>query len=195
MKHLVRTFVGIRCGHAVRTRLHALGTELRGGDPSLKLPHIEDLHLTLQYLGNTPQEDLGPLSQALESAAEGFRPFEVNYTGLGAFPDAKRPRVVWAGVEEVSGEGTLRELATAVNRELRGLGYRPERRAFHPHVTVARVHRRPPERVFVALRRAEGGGPEMDFGSEILSDLKLILSDPENRPYHYIDLTTVELGD
>ncbi len=193
MKHLVRTFVGIRVGRAVRQRLHALGTELKGGDPALKLPAIEDIHLTLQYLGNTPQEDIAPLGEALAEAAEGFGPIEVLYRGLGAFPDAQRPRVLWTGVEEPGGENRVGALAKAVAHGLRTVGYRPEKRAFHAHVTVARVHRRPPERVFEALARAAARPEEMDFGTETLSDLKLILSDPGNHPYHYIDLTTISL--
>ena len=193
MKHLVRTFVGIRVGRVVRRRLHALGTELKSGDPALKLPAIEDIHLTLQYLGNTPQEDIAPLGEAMAEAAEGFGPIEVLYRGLGAFPNAERPRVLWAGIEEPDGENRIGALAKAVGRSLRSVGYRPEKRAFHAHVTVARVHRRPPERVFEALGRSAANAEEMDFGTETLSELKLILSDPGNHPYHYIDLTTVDL--
>lgn len=193
MKHLVRTFVGLRCGRVVRERLHKLGMELKGGDPALKLPAVEDIHLTLQYLGNTPQEDLAAIGHALEGAVEGFAPIEVAYRGLGAFPDAKRPRVLWAGIEEPVGHDRIGDLAKAVSRALREIGYRPEKRAFHAHVTLARVHRKPPARVFEALERSAADPDEMDFGAEMLSELKLILSDPGNHPYHYIDLTTVGL--
>ena len=195
MKHLVRTFVGIRCGTAVRRRMHAAAVALKGDDPALKLPAIEDLHLTLHYLGDTPQEDIGVLSEALEEAAEASAPFEVAYRGLGAFPDAGRPRVAWVGVEDPEGgePAPLLALQRDLGRALRGVGYRPERRRFHPHVTLARVHRRPGPRVLETL--AAGGEPQaMDLGGEMLSEVKLILSDPGHRPYHYIDLTTVELG-
>ncbi|MDJ0520588.1 MAG: RNA 2',3'-cyclic phosphodiesterase [Planctomycetota bacterium] len=194
MKHLVRTFVGIRCGRAVRRRMHAAAMDLRGGDASLKVPAFEDIHLTLQYLGNTPQEDIAPIGEALEEAVEGFGPIDVVYRGLGAFPNAQRPRVLWAGVEDPTGEDRIGALVQAIGRRLRRIGYRPEKRAFHAHVTLARVHRRPPERVFEALAASEARPEEMDFGAETLSDLKLILSDPGHRPYHYIDLTTVSLG-
>ena len=192
MKHLVRTCVGIRCGAASKRRLHELGTELKGEDPALKLPAIEDLHLTLHYLGDTPQEDIGALSEMLDEVAEAHAPFEVAYRGLGAFPDAGRPRVAWVGVEDPEGGPSepLAALQKALGRALREVGYRPERRAFHPHVTLARVHRRPSQRVLDAL----GGAQPMDLGGEMLSEVKLILSDPGHRPYHYIDLTAVELG-
>lgn len=198
VKHLVRTFVGIRCGQAARRRMHRAATELKGDDPALKLPAIEDLHLTLHYLGATPQEDIAVLAEALDEVAEAHAPFEVVYRGLGAFPDAGRPRVAWVAVEDPDGGPSMPLLALqrALGRALRGVGYRPERRKFHPHVTLARVHRRPTDRVLAALAGpgAAGGAQPMDLGGEMLSEVKLILSDPGHRPYHYIDLTTVELG-
>jgi 2'-5' RNA ligase len=190
VKQRERTFVGIRCGAAIRRRFHAHASALARGDPALKVPAIEDLHITVQFLGLTPQEDLAPIGHALQAVAAGFAPFEVRYPSLGAFPDAQRPRVLWAGVEEPDGGDALPRLAKAVGAALRDLGYRPERRAFHAHVTLARGHRRPTEAVFRALASPRA----TDFGSEILSELKLILSDPAHRPYHYIDLTTAELG-
>lgn len=196
VKHLVRTFIGIRCGPATRRRMHAAGVALKGDDPALKLPAVEDLHLTLHYLGDTPQEDIAVLAEAIEEAALTQPPFEVAYRGLGAFPDAARPRVAWVGIEDPDGgePAPLLALQKALGRSLRGVGYRPEKRRFHPHVTLARVHRRPEPRVFEAL--AAGAGPQgMDLGGEMLSEVKLMLSDPGHRPYHYIDLTTVELGD
>ena len=198
MKHLLRTFVGIRCGAAPRRALHRAALDLKGEDPALKVPALEDLHLTLHYLGDTPQEDIGALSEMLDEVAEAHPPFEVAYRGLGAFPDAGRPRVAWVGVEDPDGgpSEALLTLQRAFGRGLREVGYRPERRKFHPHVTVARVHRKPSERVLETLAGpgALGGAQPMDLGGEMLSEVKLILSDPGHRPYHYIDLTTVELG-
>ncbi|MDF1701975.1 MAG: RNA 2',3'-cyclic phosphodiesterase [Planctomycetota bacterium] len=198
MKHLVRTFVGIRCGGPCQRRLHQAGVDLKGDDPALKVPAAQDLHLTLHYLGSTPPEDIADIAEALEEAAEQHAPFEIVYRGLGAFPDAARPRVAWVGIEDPDGgpPTALIALQRALGRALREVGYRPERRAFHPHVTVARVHRHPSERVLETLGGplALGGAQPMDLGGEMLSEVKLILSDPGQRPYHYIDLTTVELG-
>ena len=193
VKHLVRTFVGLRCGPSARARLHAAAARLAEGDHALKLQAVEDLHITLQFLGATPQEDLAMLGRALEEAAAGFAPLEVTYRGLGAFPHPERPRVIWAGVEEPDGGDRLADLARAIGRAMRAVGYRPEKRAFHAHVTVARVHSRPGARALEALVPPPAGPPPLDLGGEILSDLKLMLSDPGNYPYHYIDLTTVPL--
>lgn len=186
----MRTFVGLRCGRPIRKRLHAAAEALAAGDRTLRVPAIEDLHTTLHFLGNTQQTELGRIGTALAEAAATVPPFDVTYTGLGAFPSADRPRVLWAGVQDDSGEGHLERLALAVGEALDVIGFPPERRRFHAHVTLARVRGRPSEPVFRALEARE----PQDWGSETLSELKLILSDPAHRPYHYIDLTTVELG-
>ncbi|MDA1193838.1 MAG: RNA 2',3'-cyclic phosphodiesterase [Planctomycetota bacterium] len=188
MQHLLRTFVGIRVGPGVRPALARAAQAVRGDDPALRLIAPADLHLTLHYLGATPAEDVSDIGSALDEAAAACAPFEVDYRGLGAFPDVARPRAIWAGVVDAS--GALVELQRAIGRALREVGYRPERRAFHPHVTLARVHRGPGAAVLEALR----AGSDLDLGGEILSEVKLILSDPGQHPYHYIDLTTVELG-
>ena len=191
MERRVRTFVGLRCGAAIRRRLHARAERLKADDRALRVPAVEDLHVTVQFLGATAQEDLADVGRALEEACAGLPPVAVAYRGLGAFPNARRPRVIWAGVhEDEPDEERLPHLVRAVGKALRPLGFKPEARRFHAHVTLARIRGRPSERVLEALR----GAGELDLGGEILSELKLMLSDPGHRPYHYIDLTTVELG-
>lgn len=188
----VRTFVGLRCGPAVRRRLHAQGERLMAGERVLRVPAIEDLHTTVQFLGTTDQGDITPIGRALQEAVGDLPPIAVAYRGLGAFPNVQRPRVVWAGVhEEDPAEGRLAHLVDAVGRALRPLGFKPEARRFHAHVTLARIRGRPSERFLETLRSAP---PDLDLGGETLSELKLMLSDPGHRPYHYIDLTTVEFG-
>jgi len=65
VKHLLRTFVGLRCGAASRRHLLRAAARLRGEDRAVKVTAIEDLHITLQYLGATPQEDITVLAEAL----------------------------------------------------------------------------------------------------------------------------------
>ena len=99
--------------------------------------------------------------------------------------------MIWAGVHEEDPEArALPRLVKVVGNALRPFGFKPEARRFHAHVTLARVRGRPSEAVLGALTAAS----EVELAAEVLSELKLILSDPSHRPYHYIDLTTVDLG-
>lgn len=98
---------------------------------------IENVHLTLQFLGAVPEERLVPLRSALTSAAGEGRPLALEVKGAGGFPSARRPRVVWVGV---GGEvEALAGLAAAVGRRLAPLGFPPEDRPFSPHLTLGRA--------------------------------------------------------
>jgi 2'-5' RNA ligase len=190
MEPYVRTFVALRLQPSTRRRLHEAALALKGSDPALKIPHERDLHLTLQFLGRTAAEDLAVIGEALDEATEDVPPIALSFEGIGGFPDIERARVFWAGVPADEGGDACADLARRIGRALREVGYRPEKRRFHAHVTLARVHRRPGAEVLARVREAAA----LDMGGEIVSEAKLILSDPTQRPYHYIDLTTAELG-
>jgi 2'-5' RNA ligase len=92
----------------------------------------EQRHLTLQFLGN--HADVDAVGAALRALA--VRAGDVRVGGGGAFPSARRARVLWLGV--VEGAELLAQLAAAVGALLAPLGHEPETRAYHPHLTLAR---------------------------------------------------------
>lgn len=190
MGHRMRTFVALRCGRGIVRRLREETDRLEALDRAFRGPRSDDFHLTLHFLGETDERDLGHLGRALASVAAAFPPIFVTYRGLGAFPTPARARVVWVGLTADVEPDPLVELATAVGEALGELGYPPEARAFKPHVTLGRLRGRPGE----VLVEAVEAGADLRLGQEILSDLKLILSDPGDRGYRYIDLTTAKLG-
>ena len=187
----MRTFVAIRCGEQVRARLAREGARLRELDPGMRVTREGDFHLTVQFLGEVGEDLVPVLGEALKEAAAGFGPVAVRYRGIGAFPHPGRPSVVWAGMEEEEAPGRLTALAKAVGEALKPLGYPPERRPWSAHVTLGRFRGGRPS---PALEEALEQGGHVDLGRETLSDLKLILSAPQEGRYHYIDLTTVRLG-
>ncbi len=186
----MRTFVALRVGEDIRRRLHREAERLKAFEADLRPVHEQDLHVTLQFLGETSDDETWRVSKALAQVGAAHPPIEAEYIGLGAFPEPERARVVWAGLREAEGtEGRLQALVEAVGSALAELGFPPERRRFHPHVTLGRLRRRPD----AALVEAIASGAERDLGDELLSEVKLIVSDPSQKPYHYIDLTTVDL--
>ncbi|QLG28311.1 RNA 2',3'-cyclic phosphodiesterase [Halorarum halophilum] len=107
--------------------------------PSLSFTDPTDAHVTVKFLGDTPEDELDDLLDALERAVAdadvGSFPVEVG--GLGAFPSEEYIRVVWTGVRE--GADELTRLHEAVERETTALGFDPEEHEFTPHLTVARM--------------------------------------------------------
>ncbi len=152
----MRLFTALDPTPEVHEKLTAL---LRQLQPAAKLRWTkpENLHLTLKFIGEWPEGRLDELKKALASVAAGA-PFDVKFSGLGFFPNARSPRVFWVGIEA---SPELRQLAAAVDRALEPLGIAPEKRAFAPHLTLARIQERP---ALGDLHRAIESLPSREFG-------------------------------
>ena len=100
-----------------------------------------NVHLTLKFLGDLREEVLGDLPAALEKVCTGHAPFDVELTGLGAFPSAQRARVLWVGIG--AGFEELRSLASDLDAALVPLGFEREKRPYTPHLTLGRIRGRP----------------------------------------------------
>jgi RNA 2',3'-cyclic 3'-phosphodiesterase len=138
MSETLRTFVAIDLPAAP---FRDVLEELAGIGRPVKVI-AEPLHLTLKFLGQTPRSALEQISAALSEVCAPHAPLEIELRGIGAFPRPERPSVVWAGVSPAE---PLAALAAELDAQLQPLGFPPEQRAFHPHVTLARVKGRPPQ--------------------------------------------------
>lgn len=97
----------------------------------------ENLHLTLKFLGDTPKDKIPELQETLQKAVSQQRKFALKAVGVGCFPNAKRPRVVWVGLE--GGVVELKTLAEQIENTIAPLGFPTEKRPFSPHLTIGRV--------------------------------------------------------
>jgi len=140
----IRTFIAIPLPHPVLEELAALQRQLERQCPprSVRWVRAEGIHLTLKFLGDTPTEKLPDIKQALAVVARHAPVCAFTVEGLGCFPNPRRPRVVWVGVQEPTGR--LAALQDAVEEAMAPLGYPPEGRGFTPHLTLGRVQRRAP---------------------------------------------------
>ncbi len=96
----------------------------------------EHLHLTLKFLGDTEEGLVPEIVAAMREASLGVAPFTIRVRGTGAFPNLSRPAVVWVGIE---GGEPLGRMAKTIDEHVAALGFERERRAWSPHVTLARV--------------------------------------------------------
>jgi len=148
-----------------------------------------NLHLTLKFLGEVPEARIESVAGALGEASLAADAFEARIRGLGAFPSAHRPRVVWAGVTE--GESEMIALARRVAMVLAALGFPRDERPFSPHVTLGRV-RRPGRNP--ALSDALEGAAAHEFGQMRVLSASLMRSELGPRGARYTELATVRLG-
>ncbi|HEV2756715.1 MAG TPA: RNA 2',3'-cyclic phosphodiesterase [Actinomycetota bacterium] len=104
--------------------------------PGARWAPVENQHVTLNFLGWVPAEDLERVVERVDAVAPLHRASNAALGGLGAFPRERRARVLWAGIDDPT--GLLAGLAADLGDELRAVGYEPEERAYTPHLTLAR---------------------------------------------------------
>ena len=134
----LRLFVAVTLPAEARDTLAQVVARLRdAGLRGVRTVAPEGVHVTLKFLGNVEAGRVRELSDALDAAAGGVAPFELAVEGAGAFPDERAPRVLWAGV--AGDTDALAALARRVDEACAALGFPRERRAFSPHLTIARL--------------------------------------------------------
>jgi 2'-5' RNA ligase len=133
----VRTFIAVETTGEVRRRAGELVERLRAAAGDVRWVAAENLHWTMQFLGDVDELDIPEVCQAVATAAAECESFELAAWGAGAFPSADRPRTLWIGAGEGAREMTV--LHAAIERRLRKRGYRSENRRFVPHITLGRA--------------------------------------------------------
>ncbi len=134
----MRLFVALSLPDDIVKQVEAL----RGGIPDARWTPDGNAHLTLAFLGDVPEVELGDLSLALSRIQQ--ERFDLQLETTGVFGNAKRPRLLWAGI--TPNEPLIR-LQHKVVTTLSNAGYKLEERRFKPHVTLARVHMSPYEKI------------------------------------------------
>ena len=134
----IRAFIAVELPDEVTSGLHRLQAELKSaGHTFVKWVAPGGIHLTLKFLGNVSSKKVAEITRAMEEACHEGASFQLEIGGLGAFPDLKRPRVLWLGI---GGDvDKLVALQQRIDAALGPLGFAQERRPFTPHLTLARL--------------------------------------------------------
>ncbi|GAB6066061.1 RNA 2',3'-cyclic phosphodiesterase [Aquifex pyrophilus] len=167
---VVRAFVGFftsKTIHEVSERLkEEADLKLMG-----KWVEPQNLHMTLQFLGDITEQQAIDVIKNLQEISKRFIPFKVKYKGLGVFPDVRNPRVLWIGVSE--GANKLKNLAKEVERRNARRGIIPKgSKSFVPHVTICRIKRADKKFLNFMLKKYK----TVEFGEEEVNKLALISS-------------------
>lgn len=132
---LLRLFIGWPVDDAIRRELARITAPLRHRLPAASWPRPESIHLTFAFLGDTPAERVGAISAAIGRCAT-VEAIEVRAGVVGVFPDERRPRVAWIGLEP---HDRVMALGNAVRAALTEAGASFDAKPFRPHLTLARV--------------------------------------------------------
>lgn len=134
---LLRAFIAVEIPLDVRQAVCNATSDLQRRIGSLvRWVPVENMHLTLKFLGDISPSNIDILTQILQAETDLFPCFELRLTGLGAFPNLKRPRVLYIGIQAPA---ALESLQRGIESASRRLGYESEERGFSPHLTLGRV--------------------------------------------------------
>jgi 2'-5' RNA ligase len=177
----MRLFVAIELPEHVRQNLADLLHEFRAISPQTKWVRPENMHLTLKFLGETASEQLNEVKATLHRIYSS-EPIELEFRGLGFFPNARRPRVLWAGIESSL---NLSGVATEIDQALHKLGFPLDDRTFTPHLTLARFSQ---PALSPALQAAALENASRAFGAFFVRQFQLIESKLKSAGAEYTTL-------
>ena len=188
----IRTFIAIDLPESIQHELDRVINQLKGPNTfAIRWVIASNIHVTLKFLGDISSSSLETLAQALKAEASRFQPFEVSVAGLGAFPNNRRPRVIWVGLHAPPSLETLQHGIEAATRKL---GYSPEERPFTPHLTLGRVsHNASLEKIHqisLAISNVEIG----ELGKFTVNSVRIYRSDLKPSGSVYTPLVTTQLA-
>lgn len=136
----IRTFIAIDLSPEAVDAITALQQRLKPKMPGVGWTTPQNMHLTLHFLGHIATSQVEAVQAAMAAATRPMPGFTLTVTGLGSFPNERRPKVVWAGVG--GQRDALMQLQTRLGQHLtEAIGFEPEARPYSPHLTLGRTRK------------------------------------------------------
>jgi 2'-5' RNA ligase len=189
-KKTIRTFIAVELPQEIQGKLGQFQSDFKESVPDVRWTKYGNIHLTLKFLGDVPLSKIDKIGEALRKVAARFPSFTMSLAGIGAFPNSRKPRVIWVGVKK--GADELKDIARAIESFMKRLGFPPEKRRFSPHLTVGRIrHLKNPVAMAEALDKSEVG----ELGEFTVKRISLIKSQLDPAGSIYTTLTEASLKD
>lgn len=188
-KETIRTFIAVELPKEIHDKLQQLQNDFRTPMPDVRWTKPGNIHLTLKFLGDVQISRIDRITSSLMDIGGRFSPFTMSLAGMGAFPNPRKPRIVWVGVEK--GADTLVEIANSIEASMKQLGFPKEKRPFRPHLTVGRIRQlKNPESMTKALEQSEVG----ELGEFAVEKVSFIKSQLDPAGSIYTTLVEAPLG-
>ena len=181
----LRVFLALPLAGVFAAEVSPLILELKQKHPGIRWVPASEIHATLHFFGAIKKDDIPGISELITPLTKAARPFHLRLEGLGAFPNAARPRVVWIGIRGET--APLVELRSRIEARLKENGYACEKREFRPHATIGRIKEGLGGRGFETIKF----GPT---SSKIVEELILFQSHPAPQGAHYEAIATYPLA-
>ncbi len=189
----VRAFIACELSSPLQDAIEAATASLRDavGSRLVRWVQPRNIHLTLKFLGDVSPESMDLVRRAVEKVAGGGQAFDMVVEDIGAFPNARRPRVLWVGVQAAPELASLQRQLDSVTAEL---GFKSEGRGYVPHLTIGYTRAREAgyreEKIGDGLAHARVG----TLGTQHVGAIHLFKSDLQRTGPVYTKLLTAPLG-
>ncbi len=189
---LIRTFIAIQIPENIRQAIVREISPLKKlGGRGIRWVDSQNIHLTLKFLGEISPANVELLTQTLQAEAGLHQPFEVQVGQMGAFPTAKRPRVIWIGLEAPP---ALSRLQHGIESATAKLGYATDEKPFSPHLTIGRIRDQISPTDLQTIRTTLGNNVVGALGTFQVRQIDLMRSDLRPNGPIYSLLATAPLG-
>jgi 2'-5' RNA ligase len=188
----VRVFIAISLPGEIHDQLARISAELRKDvvEGVIRWVKVTNIHLTLKFLGDIPEVEVSRLKDELDSQVGLHFPFFLTVEKIGLFPNAHRPRIVWAGLQDSL---ELLRLQSDIEKVTRDLGYAPEERSFSAHLTLGRINQFADPQYLLRCTKALSGRSVGGIGSFIVKSIDIYRSDLNPAGSIYTKLHSIPL--
>ena len=186
---MIRSFLAIELPKLILRKIEEVQEDLRLTHADVRWVNPEKIHLTLKFFGNIEESRIDAIFKAIEEPIQNNPPFFLNVRGVGAFPQMRNPRVIWMGL--VNGKEVLVSLQKQIEIQLEKIGFQPEDRPFHPHLTLGRMRSsRGKEELVGGMEKHR----DEEFGDFQIERVVLFKSDLRPTGPVYTPLREIKLG-
>ncbi|QEG02494.1 2'-5'-RNA ligase [Stieleria maiorica] len=186
----IRSFISIPVPPAVTAAAGKIMKRLKPLDSGFKWVPIDNFHLTLKFLGEVDNVEIPDVCKAIRRVTDPIEPFELRFAGTGGFPNAEKPRILYVGVDDPT--GNLVRLVAGLEKQLAELGFKPEPRDYTPHLTLGRTRsnsRRAGEELVAAMSDLA----DTQLGEMVVDEVHLMASFLDKAGPTYQVMDTIEL--
>ncbi|NOY87858.1 MAG: RNA 2',3'-cyclic phosphodiesterase [FCB group bacterium] len=134
---MIRLFIALPLNKEIENKLGDMISQLKQNGGDIKWVKPQNIHLTVKFLGDTEQKLVDDIIEHINSVIIQYQPIITNITHWGAFPNLRRPRVIWVGIEKNT--ETIIQLAEEIDTHISQLGWEKENKKFKAHFTLGRV--------------------------------------------------------
>jgi len=173
---LLRAFIAVELPPEIHKAIESKTAPIRAALNASLIRWVPsaNIHLTLKFLGDVSPANLEMLSQMLTVEVAKHQVFEMEFEGLGAFPNPRRPRVIWIGIQAPTG---LEALQHGIEAAAATMGYPPDKRPFSPHLTIGRVKQKVNVAGMQKIRSALEENQVGSLGTTLVTAMHLFKSD------------------